>query len=246
MATHRIDHGETRLPRGAHRAAAVRRRRGAWRRGGVLGVSALLAGTVATQGFAQVAPGYSGSSSTIVSNDSEDALRLLHAFGNCYARMSTQRAFELLGTEPGSREEAATYRRLFRGDSQNCLGEGTDLRVPVAFVRGSIAEGLLENAIPVPAALARAAPGPGDQIRKYSEAARCYAAGHAGEIRTLLASAPGGQRELAALRPLAGDFFRCMPSSAQDRRFNATHLRYMLAEALLRLPSSSTAQAAQR
>ena len=170
---------------------------------------------------------------------------MLHAFGNCYARMSTERAFELLGTEPGSREEAATYRRLFRSDSQNCLGEGTDLRVPVAFVRGAIAEGLLENAIPVPAALVRAAPAPGDQVRKYSEAARCYAAGHTGEIRTLLAAAPGGERELAALRPLAEDFFRCMPANAQDRRFNATHLRYMLAEALLRLPST-TAQAAQR
>jgi hypothetical protein len=111
--------------------------------------------------------------------------------------------------------------------------------------RVAIAEALLERGAPVPAALVRAAPAPGAEIRKYREAARCYAANHGTDIRTLLASSPGGQRELAALRPLADDFFHCMPASAQDRRFNATHLRYMLAEALLRLPSA-TASVAQR
>lgn len=204
------------------------------------GMAALALGLTAAPAPAQLPPGVSGSSTLIVSNDSEEALRALSAFGNCYARLSTARAFELIATEPGSREEAETYRRLFRSDSQNCLGEGMSLRVPVAFVRGAISEGLLEHRIAVPDVLVRTAPAPDAAIRKYSEAARCYAANHGAEIRTLLASAPGGQRELGALRPLAADFFRCMPANAQDRRFNATHLRYMLAEALLRLPSAAS------
>ncbi|HYD12039.1 MAG TPA: hypothetical protein VEC11_04255 [Allosphingosinicella sp.] len=238
---------EIAVPRGARRALRARHPGRAWRRRALLGASALLAGSLlGAQASAQLPRGVSGRSTLIVSTDSEEALRALAAFGTCYARLSTARAFELLATEPGSREEAETYRRLFRSDSQNCLGEGMDLRVPVTFVRGAIAEGLLEHGIAVPAGLVRAAPAPGAEIRKYSEAARCYAAGHGAEIRTMLASSPGGERELAALRPLADQFFRCMPANAQDRRFNATHLRYMLAEALLRLPSPSTAQAAQR
>ncbi len=232
------------VPRGTRRLARPRRAVRTWRRRALLGASTLLVGgLLGGQGAAQLAPGVSGRSDLIVSNDSENALRTLSAFGNCYARLSTARAFELIATEPGTREEAETYRRLFRSDSQNCLGEGMDLRVPVAFTRGAIAEGLLEHGIAVPAGLVRAAPAPDAAIRKYSEAARCYAAGHGAEIRALLISAPGSQRELAALRPIADDFFRCMPANAQDRRFNATHLRYLLAEALLRLPSTTPAGA---
>jgi hypothetical protein len=208
-------------------------------------LTVLMAGSQAGPARAQLPPGYSGHSSTIVTVDNEEALRTLTAFATCYARTNSADGFALLATEPGSVAEAQTYRRMFRSDSQNCLGEGTTLSVPVTFVRGAIAEGLLEREAAVPAELVRAAPAPGAEIRKYTEAARCYAAGHGAEIRAMLASAPGGQRELAALRPLADDFFRCMPASAQDRRFVATHLRYMLAEALLRLPSA-TASAAQR
>jgi hypothetical protein len=237
------DLAETAVPRGGRAGARAARPRRQRRRRVLLGASVLVVGGVlAGQALAQLPPGVSGSSTLLVSNDAEDALRTLAAFGNCYARLSTERAFELIATEPHSREEAETYRRLFRSDSQNCLGEGMDLRAPVTFVRGAIAEGLLEHGIAVPAALVRAAPAPGAEIRRYSEAARCYAAGHGAEIRALLATPPGGQRELAALRPLADDFFRCMPASAQDRRFNATHLRYMLAEALLRLPPASAVQ----
>jgi hypothetical protein len=209
------------------------------------GPIALALVAAAAPAAAQLPPGVSGYSSTIVTTDNEEALRTLTAFATCYARTNSADGFALLATDPGSVAESTTYRRMFRSDNQACLGEDTSLSVPVTFVRGAIAEALLERGAPVPAALVRAAPAPGAEIRKYSEAARCYAASHGTEIRTLLASSPGGQRELAALRPLADDFFHCMPASAQDRRFNATHLRYMLAEALLRLPSA-TASVAQR
>jgi hypothetical protein len=209
------------------------------------GLAALAFGAAATPAAAQLPSGVSGYSSTIVTADNEEALRTLTAFATCYARTNAADGFALLATDPGSVAESTTYRHMFRSDNQACLGDGTSLSVPVTFVRGAIAEALLERGAPVPAALVRAAPAPGAEIRRYTEAARCYAANHGAAIRTMLAASPGGQRELAALRPLADDFFRCMPANAQDRRFNATHLRYLLAEALLRLPSA-TASAAER
>lgn len=236
MFTAPVDAVENRVPRGALRRRARPAR--AWR----LGVAAvLIAGAAGEAVLAQLSPGYSGTSSTIVTNDNEEALRTLTAFATCYARTHSADAFALLATDPHSVAEAETYRRLFRRDNQACLGEGTELSVPVTFVRGAIAEGLLERGTAVPAALVRAAPAAGAEIRKYTEAARCYAANHGAEIRALLATSPGGRREFDALRPLADDFFRCMPAGGQNRRFNATHLRYMLAEALLRLPPTPSA-----
>lgn len=239
MSTASADAVAKPVPRG-HRAWRVG---GAWRRRVAAGATVLLTAQPAT---AQIAPGYSGTSSGAIEySDTEEALRTLSAFGNCYARLNTARAFELLGTDPGSRAEAETYRRLFRRDTQNCLGEGTQLSAPVAFVRGAIAEGLLERDVALPAALVLAAPAPGAQVRRFSEAARCQAVGHGAEIRAMLAASPGSQREMAGLRPLIEGFFRCLPDSAQNRRFGATQLRYLLAEALLRLPPA-TASAAQR
>ncbi len=220
----------------APRIRRVSRVRRAWRRCSLVGATALM---TPQAGIAQIAPGYSGTSSGAIEfADTEEALRMLSAFGNCYARHSSVQAFELLGTDPGSRAEAETYRRLFRRDSQNCLGEGTELSAPVAFVRGAIAEGLLERGTPLPASLVLAAPASGVEVRRFSEAARCHAAAHGAEIRTVLATPPGSQREMAALRPLVDGFFRCLPASAQNRRFGATQLRYLLAEALLRLPAA--------
>jgi hypothetical protein len=234
MSTASADAVETAAPR-TPRGSRVRR---AWRRGALVGATALM---TAQPGMAQIAPGYSGRSDGGVEYmDTEEAMRTLSAFGNCYARLSTARAFELLGTDPGSRAEAETYRRLFRRDTQNCLGEGTELSMPVAFVRGAIAEGLLERGIALPANLVLAAPAPGVEVRRLSEAARCHAVAHGAEIRAMLATPPGGQREMAALRPMVEGFFRCLPASARNRRLGASQLRYLLAEALLRLPAAAT------
>lgn len=224
--------------------APPRTRRGsrlgrAWRRGALMGAAALLTVDAA---IAQIGRGYSGrSDGEIEYVDNEEAMRILSAFGNCYAQHSTTRALELIGTDPGTHEEAETYRRLFRSGSQNCLGDATELTMPVAFVRGAIAEGLLERNIALPATLVRAAPAPGVEVRRLSEAARCYAVGHGAEILAMLATPASGQRQMAALRPMVDGFFNCLPASARNRRLDATPLRYLLAEALLRLPASAPA-----
>lgn len=167
--------------------------------------------------------------------DGSEAMRTLRAFGACYAMRNTANAWALIATEPGSRGEAETYRRLFRRDSEGCLGEATELRVPVFMVRGAIAEGLYERRLAVPLQLQFPALAPGAPIRTLSEAARCYASAHPDGVRALLETAPGSRPEYAALSEMAEDFFRCVPETARGRRFDATQVRYRLAEALLRM-----------
>jgi hypothetical protein len=203
------------------------------------GIAAVALGFGAAPAPAQLAPGVSGSTSTETFGHDE-AMRLLGVFGNCYARQHQADALALIATEPGSREEAETYRRLFRRGNQSCLvGDvDTEMRMPVALVRGSIAEGRYKTRTALPATLAQAAP-PAGTVRTLSEAARCYAAGHRDQARDLVENTdPGTRGELAALNRMAPDFFRCVPETARGRGFQATQLRFRLAEALWRMPAS--------
>src|SRR3954447_12317077 len=49
----------------------------------------------------------------------------MRSFGRCFARAAPTAAFDFLATQPGSREEVATYNRLFSGRDIECLGEIT-------------------------------------------------------------------------------------------------------------------------
>ena len=200
-----------------------------------LRTTALAFAGCATIASGQLAPGVSGSSSAMTF-DSEEAMRTLSVFGACYARLNTHQALELIGTEPASREEAETYRRLFRRDNQSCLGEFTEMRMPIAFVRGAIAEGLYKRGVPLPSNLGQTAPAAGE-VRTLSEAARCYTATHRQQVQNLVEQTPpGSRREYDALSAMAGDFFQCVPETARRRRFEPTQVRFRLAEALWRLP----------
>src|SRR5688572_21759813 len=111
----------------------------------ILFVLALAGASVAGPGaLAQIAPGYSGSSSMMTYTDNGEAFRTLNAFANCWTRQNRERALELIATEPATRAEAETYRRLLNRNVA-CLGDGTSLRMPRTLVRGAIAEGLYRN-----------------------------------------------------------------------------------------------------
>jgi hypothetical protein len=213
----------------------------------LIGTAALLtAGSWPQAASAQLAPGLSGSSSQ-QTMDGGEAMRTLRVFGSCYATRNAADAWTLIATEPGSRQEAETYRRLFRRDTQGCLGEFTELRLPVFMVRGAIAEGLYIRRVATPQQLAVPAPAPGASVRTLSEAARCYAAAHPDRVRALVENtAPGSGPEHTALSAMAPDFFRCVPETARGRQFDSTQIRYRLVEALLRMPAPPPASAGQR
>jgi hypothetical protein len=109
--------------------------------------------------------------------------------------------------------------------------------MPISFARGAIAEGLLLTG-GVPDTYRLAIPSPAD-ARELHGVARCYAAGHQNEVEKLLKTHPGSREEVAAVAALWNDFRKCMPGKTV--RLNAPWIRFLLAEALLRTPSSTTA-----
>jgi hypothetical protein len=199
---------------------------------------ALLAplGAGAAQG--QIAPGMSGRSS-MQFMDQEEAMRTLAMFGRCYARRARADGLALIATRPTSREEAETYRRLFRRDVI-CIGPGTTMSMPLAYVRGAIAEGFFHSGEGIPASHQLGAPS-GEQVRNVADAARCYAAGHRAQVRALIAINPGSKAEYDAISAMMDGIRACLPDGA-GFEMSATVIRYRLVEGLLRLGPDAPAR----
>ena len=191
-----------------------------------------LATGLASASWAQLATGRSGTSTTRYMT-SDVAMGELAAFGRCYAKARPAKALSLLATRPGSREEAATYMGLFKGN-QSCLASGTRLGFQLAYVRGAIAEGFLRSGAALPPSHRLSAP-KAPQVRNLSDAARCYAADHRDEVQSLLSTKPASKAELAAVSAMMPSFRACMPEGV-PLNFDPTVVRYRLAEGLLRVP----------
>ena len=185
---------------------------------------------------AQIGTGQSGiSTSTPLTN--VQPFRELRAFGACYARTHRPAALTLIATVPGSAEENKAFRRLVYGEDVSCLSGGTRMSMPILFARGAIAEGLLLSG-GVPDTYRLPSPSPAD-ARELHSVARCYTAGHRTEVEKLLKTHPGSREEVTAVAALWDDFRQCMPGKTV--RLNAPWIRFLLAEALLRLgPSTPT------
>ena len=194
-------------------------------------IAALCVGLAASPAAAQLASSRSGSS-TVAYMGAEEAMSELSRFGRCYAREQRNDSYSLIATRPSSREEAEVYRRLFNGDV-GCIAPGTSLSMPLAYVRGAIAEGLHRVGNGIPENLRQTAPTLAE-VRNLSDAARCYAAGHQNEVRDLLATAAGSRDEFQAVSALMPQFSACIPAGAATQ-FDATVIRFRLAEAQLRL-----------
>jgi hypothetical protein len=206
-----------------------------------LWLAALAAGS-AVPASAQLGVGRSGTS-TESRFGSEVAMEALTRFGRCYAATVPKSAFALVGTVPGTADEAKVYRRLFSGESTPCLGSITELRVPPQFVRGAIAEGLYREHVPLPPALRLVATGPAE-VRDLSGAARCYVSQQPTEAHALLRTNPASQAEYEAVKGLMPAFASCLPGGVQAN-FPATMIRYRIAEALYRTGAERPATRAE-
>ena len=191
------------------------------------------------QALAQIATGRSGMS-TEMRQDNIRAFRDLSRFGRCYANTNRNQALTLIATTPGSTEEEQVFRRLVRGD-QHCLYGGTRVTLSVVYFRGVIAEALLRSDEALPESYRLPAPSVAE-VRSLDEVARCYASGHRSQVQTLLATEAGSAEEVAAVQSLWEDFRTCLPAEARVR-LNATWIRFLLAEALLRLAPEARATA---
>ena len=191
---------------------------------------------------AQLATGRSGQSSTYYAGR-EEALRDLTYFGRCYAKKNRDEALSLIATRPSSVEEAKVYAGLFRRDNLLCLSPGTTMSAPLSYVRGAIAEGLFLAEGTVPPSHALPAP-TASEVRNLSDAARCYAAGHKDQVQALLGTRVGSREEYDAVSALMSDFAACLPAGV-EANFDATVIRFRLAEALLRLRPGGASAAGQ-
>lgn len=189
---------------------------------------------------AQTGAGQSGHSTSAELRNVK-ILRDLETFGRCLASTDRKTSLALIATKPGSKEEEQAFRKFTRLD-QVCLFSGTQMYGSVVYLRGAIAEGLLD-AGGVPPHLLLPAPSPA-QVTSLSEAARCYTAGHRAEVRALLKMNAGTKEEVAAIAKLWPGLRTCLPPRA-NVRLNALWIRFLLAEALLRLAPSAAAPVAK-
>jgi hypothetical protein len=189
---------------------------------------------------AQIAPSRSGSPDIVYLN-AEESMKQLADFGRCYGDNQRKQALLLIAMRPGSREEAAAFRKLFKSDSQMCLIGGTTMYSSIDSVRGAIAEGLLRSGEPLPAEYRLAAP-TAAEVGGLSDVARCYAASNVEEVRRVLATRPGSRAEHEAVKGVVGGFGACLPPGGRIRA-DSTLVRFRLAEALLRLGVPFTAPA---
>ena len=186
---------------------------------------------------AQPAPGRSGHS-TAAPLTNVRPYRELQAFGGCLARTQRRNALAVIATVPDSPEETKVLREFVYREHSTCMFGGTQMSMPNVFARGAVAEGLLRSG-GVPENYRLPSPSLGE-VRDLHGAARCYTSNHRAEVEKLLQTDPASREEVAAVTALWKDVLACMPGF--KGRLNAPWIRYLLAEALLRLgPVTSSA-----
>lgn len=161
----------------------------------------------------------------------------LRAFGICMAKTQRRNALAVIATVPDSADEAQVLKSVVYGEHVNCLFGGTEMSMPNIFARGAIAEGLL-RADGVPAEYQLTAPAP-TETKDLHGVARCYVNSHRAEAQALLETRPGSDEETKTAMALWSDFRVCMPGFKVH--LNAPWIRFLLAEALLRLPPPTPA-----
>jgi hypothetical protein len=163
--------------------------------------------------------------------------RQLQAFGDCLARTQRKPSLDLIATVPGSPEEAKLLKKWLYGEHTSCLFGGASMAMPGMFARGAVAEGLLRHeGVPATHRLPAVAPG---EARDLHAVARCYTSRHRGEVEKLMQVRPGSPEEVKAVAALWPEFRTCMPKF--NVRLNAPWIRFLLAEALLRVEPNTPA-----
>lgn len=155
----------------------------------------------------------------------------LQKLGRCFAKTERKNALAVIATVPGSKEEDELFKRVLYGERTTCMFGGTNMTMSTIYARGAVAEGLLRSA-GVPQEYVLPAPTPAD-AQDLHGVARCYTSGHRAEVQALLQTKAGSTKETAAVAAIWEDFRTCMPGF--NVRLNAPWIRFLLAEALLRL-----------
>jgi hypothetical protein len=170
----------------------------------------------------------------------EEVWRSLGTFGRCYASQNPKGALELIATEPDSRAEVQTYKKLFSKPIMTCLVGLSQLNVPHTMVRGAIAEGLYRKGIALSPNLVWGAPKSDEGVHSLTAVVRCYTASQSEQVRALIMNTrPGSKKESAELQKMMPEFGKCIPQGIKVN-LSATQVRFRLAEALYRMAPASS------
>lgn len=191
---------------------------------------------VSSSATAQFDPGSHSGFSTERTYGGRGVFDDLSEFGRCFAAKETSDALKLVGTQPGSADEARVYKQLFSKD-QVCLSDLNWLRVTWQYVRGAVGEGFYYRKVALPAAFAAPHSLPPEKVKSVMDAAICYADRNAPEARSLIETTkPETKEESAAIDALWPHFEACLPPNLPaGYKFDQHLIRYRIAEALWRL-----------
>ena len=173
---------------------------GGGRRWRIMTMTALLA-AAPVAAPAQVAPGYSGQSGTLML-DASDSWFSIRQLGPCLARSKRLHAKALLSAEPASAEEDRQVRALI-GRESACLRGANVLTFTRAHLRGTLAEALYRleyRATPAPV------PDWSRPVNDFEGFAQCVAAARPVDAHQLLATTRLGTEEARHILPACGDF----------------------------------------
>lgn len=190
---------------------------------------------------AQLAPGYSGQSSAAREASREETWEMNRVLGQCLVRSKRAKAVEYLLTEPDSHAEGEAFGKLFSRERNVCMRNFVSATLMRSHLRGTIAEALYEQSVPVPA---QGRVLSNDMILTFHDFARCYVSTNGAKARELLANSKLGTREETELvKSMAADFGPCLPEGVEVRLI-PTDIRLALAEALWKSSAIPTASGA--
>lgn len=179
---------------------------------------------------AQLAPGYSGTSSAPEEGTDKDYLFMMRQLGPCLVSNKTKQSIAMLAAPAGSAAEDRAFRALFNSRNNICLGAFVSARIARGQVRGSLAEALYRRNLNAGAVVGSIAPHFGE-VASLHDFARCYVSRHSVEAQALLElTRLGTTEEREKVVEMSSDFQACLPD--RQIELDPSDVRMALAEEL--------------
>ena len=184
---------------------------------------------------AQLAPGYSGFSTAPTSASEAEYWDMMVRMGSCLARQKQAESVALVSSVIDSEAEAGAYGELFDRNRNLCMGQFVRATFVRSYVRGVVAEGLVEDLDDEAfARLVASPPAAPEQIANLHELASCYVVSNPEEAREFLKRTKlQTEGELAFLQNIATNIAPCVPEG-RDIDLDPIDIRLAIAEALYR------------
>lgn len=198
---------------------------------GILTASVLLSVSVPVAPVvAQLAPGYSGTSSAPERGSEAEYWFMLRQLGDCVATTKTAQAEALLAAEIDSKAEGRAFTALFGGRSNSCMRNFVSATIIRSQVRGVLAEALFKRNLRNGRAIHLVEPAV-SEVTTIHQFARCYVYREpAAAMHLLMETRLKSDEEVSDVQTMSSGFAKCLPNRTVS--LDPTNVRLALAEAL--------------